>query len=86
MVSYKITANSDILYFLKLESTSTNLFFIKTFTASESLGKVVQLDYVLSAFKTGKLPGERAVLTVARVPKLEFLNASNSSVILEAKA
>lgn len=27
-----------------------------------------------------------AELTVARVPKLEFLNASNSSVILEAKA
>ena len=27
-----------------------------------------------------------AELTVARVPKLEFLKASNSSVILEAKA
>lgn len=59
---------------------------MKTFTASEGLGKVVQLDYVLSAFKRGKLPGEMTVLTVARVPKLEFLNASNSSVILEAKA
>lgn len=54
--------------------------------ASESLGPGRETQWTLPAFWRGERPGKAAELTVARVPKLEFLNASNSSVILEAKA